>query len=1213
MPSGCSSGGNGVYNCGSITFSFGDSVDISGTKPATININGTLTTNNVIINQSGSPNDLNIVATGNIQIDYNASINANILAGSITGGNQAVIYGSITTSTGSISLDYAADVRGGLVSTSGDITLATSTKIQSINCSCNVVVGDSSVVYGNTSSNTLSDNGAHTVYQGSISTTSSVKLGYGSSVLQSIVAAGTIQMVGGSSVAGCVQSTGSNNITLGYNDVVNGVCCGSSSCNNSCVTNNTGASMPQNCSLSTAIEFNSAGGTTSNNGLHFYIDKSTQVQVKRLNNTGQVYKNTATPPSTSLDNGIFLRANGKTYGPDHSVTTFNVDGNYSTNLITTASPSNPPSYGVQQTATSKFGVTSGPQVSVVWAYTNPFDFITLNVTITIPPTYQISAINPVRYYHVYDTFLGGSDSGCGVKYTDSNGKLVIGTYPPVSGSSCPSSTSLPTGVSVVESFRERSGLNFSNYCSSGWKSFWVNGTTNCSVLQSADMSNDITSTYQDTGIGIEYSFIAPGTYSFSYDFVVGSPNTPPYDHLEITHSGTSNLCPTNITVKACLSSALPCPANSVVSTGTLTGGISVSPSSPSVTASPTSFSIGSGTHTQTISLTGSSPGGLYTLTASGLSTVPLNGVKCWNTTTSSSSCLYTVTNSACVSNFECMETGLPYNNLVSSPSSRNPLYTELAGTGFTFDVVALQSNGQQATSYTANSGVTVQLFDDGASPQLGCSAYSSPIASQAITFSSTDLGRKTTPANFTLYNAYRKVRCRVVDINVGVKGCSSDDFAVRPSSFTITSTGSADADATGVSTTASPKIKTGANFSLTATANAIGYDGVPSVDNTKLLAQTGAAQAGSVSGSFGTANATTSMAIGSSFKYSEVGYFRLSSNGVYDSTFTAVDAGNGDCNAGFNASGSLNACSFGNAATSNYFGRFYPDHFAVTPGTSTPACSNSFTYFGQDGISTAFTLSAQNSSNVITQNYTGGFAKLGLSTWTNYNFTAAILPSGAVLAASTTAPTGSWSNGSASVVAKHQISRPTAAAAPTNITISAAPTDSDGVTMVSAAVSTASSFKYGRLFMPNTYGSELLALNVPIEAQYWSGSAYQRNQQDSCSVIPTSSIAMASYKGNLAACETALSGAGTMSAGKVTATLSKPGSGNNGSVDLTVNLTSASGSYCTATSPSPPSTSASATAAALPWFGSTNSSARATFGLFKTPVIYMRENFGPNF
>ena len=334
-----------------------------------------------------------------------------------------------------------------------------------------------------------------------------------------------------------------------------------------------------------------------------------------------------------------------------------------------------------------------------------------------------------------------------------------------------------------------------------------------------------------------------------------------------------------------------------------------------------------------------------------------------------------------------------------------------------------------------------------------------------------------------------------------------------------------------------------------------------------------------------------------------MGYFRLVANGIFDSTFTAVDSANGDCASGFTASGGLNACSFGNTATTSYFGRFIPNNFSITVGSITPSCGGSFSYFGQDGFSTNFTLTARNTANTITQNYTGGFAKLGVNNWSNYNFTAFSLPSGALLSASATTPMGSWNNGTASVSAKHLISRPSTAVAPTSITINAAPTDSDGVTMTSAAASPSSAFRYGRISLTNAYGSELLPLSMPIEAQYWNGTAYQRNQLDSCSTISASSIAMNNFRNNLAACETQLSGVGSMVAGKSTFNLSKPGAGNNGSVGLTLNLNGASGNSCIS------AISSAATFANLPWFGSVNSSARATFGIFKTPVIYLRENF----
>ena len=326
------------------------------------------------------------------------------------------------------------------------------------------------------------------------------------------------------------------------------------------------------------IEFNSTGGTTATNGLRFYIEDTTKIQVRRLNNTGQVYAPGAVPPSNSLDNGIFIRANGLVYGPSHTVSTFNPTGSmYSTRAITATSPANPATSGMQQTATGTFGITAGPQVSVLWKYTTPLDFLTAEVTLTIPAAYPISAANPVRYYHVFDTYLGGSDNGCGFTYVDAtSGDRFVGTYQPTSGT-CTTTSAVPAGINVVESFRERTGLPFTAYCASRWNSFFANGSTNCSVLQAANMSNALQATFADTGIGIQYSFTAPGVYTFSYDFVIGSPNVPPYDHLEIRHDGSGSLCPESVTVLACTSATVPCPALNIVNTGTLTGSVTTSP------------------------------------------------------------------------------------------------------------------------------------------------------------------------------------------------------------------------------------------------------------------------------------------------------------------------------------------------------------------------------------------------------------------------------------------------------------------------------------------------------------------------------------------------------------------------------------------------------------------------------------------------------------
>jgi len=988
------------------------------------------------------------------------------------------------------------------------------------------------------------------------------------------------------------------------------------------------------------IEFNNTGGTSSTNGLHFYIEDTTHIQVRRLNNTGQVYAPTALPPSTSLDNGIFLRANGKIYGPDHNVTTFTPTGGmYNSYSISTPVPINPPSNGDQQISTGNFGITSGPQVNVIWKYTTPLDFLTAEVTLVIPASYAVSAINPVRYYHAFDTYLGGSDNGCGLRYTDSNGKLVIGTYPPT-GSTCPSTTTIPAGVSVVESFRERSGLTFSNYCASGWSEFWTG--SNCSVLQAANMNNTVSATYQDTGIGIQYTFIAPGTYTFSYDFVVGSPNVPPYDHLEIRHPGTANLCPVDLTVLACTSSTVPCPAANIVNTGTLTGSIKNTPAAPALTQTPSVFTLGSSAPTATVTLQGSGAGA-YTLSTTGLSTTPLNGTKCWNTTTSTASCAYVVTNTPCVKGFECLETGVTYNNLTSSPSARNPLYTKLTATGFKFDVVALQDLGVTATSYTASSGVTVELFDDSTSPQPACSAYASPVASQAITFTAADSGRKTVPANFTIANAYKKLRCRVKDTNVSVNGCSSDDFSVRPQSFTLSQTG-----------LGSSPIAAGTNFALTAASGVTGYNGTPVLlpTNTKAANTAAGAQSAIGTGMLTLADVSNTIVTDSasnvfpaasgspasaalSLRYHDVGYLNFNASAVVDDSYTGIDQTT-DCITG-SGSNTLTSGKYGCEVWSNALsdiGRFRPDHFRLT-STMTSACNagttaitaDDFTYMSDPHLSINAVVKAESSQNITASRYgtscpTAGSCKLTLTTQNNATQIdasrlqpAASLPSGTSLVgtgATSTYQSTTWVNGTYTVSGStYQYNRSTSADGPyDNFNINFSVTDPDGVVFSGASKTADSRIRFGRLSIPNVYGSELLPLPVPVEAKYWNGTSYVRNQQDSCTILSASSISMSNYRNNLTACETQLgysSGSGALVNGvSKTLRLTRPGSGNNGTVDLTLNLGSVGASPKDKTCTGAAETGA--IASGLSWFG-TNTTSRATFGIYKTPIIYLRENF----
>ena len=570
-------------------------------------------------------------------------------------------------------------------------------------------------------------------------------------------------------------------------------------------------------------------------------------------------------------------------------------------------------------------------------------------------------------------------------------------------------------------------------------------------------------------------------------------------------------------------------------------------------------------------------------------------------------------------NFDCLETGASYNTLASQPNARNPLFTKLAGTSFTLDVVALQADGTVQANYasTANKSVMLELVEGSGATACAARVAISPTVAQSLVFVSGDAGRKAATMNLT--NAYADLRCRVTDAtqSPSIVACSADDFSVRPSAVTLLTS----ASATSPSASSSPAIKANVNFTLSATTRAGGsYAGRLMLDTGKLVAQTTAQattlQGGGVVGvltpSSLTANASTSAA------YSEVGYLYLAPGAFRDDTFTTVDFVNGDCisdttndhNLTDTLIGNQYGCSIGNRETVS-LGRFYPDHFAVSRTVLTAACTanTAFSYFGQDGFSTAFTLRAQNATGGITQNYAGVFAKLDLSNYSSYGFGSTPLPAGSNLSSSATAPSGSWSGGVADVLVKHQISRPTAPAIETLVTLSASPFDSEVSAGPATPIGSATRLRYGRLQMKNAYGSELLALPVPLQAQYWSaGGYYVINTNDSCTLISTATIVMGNYLKQLSACETQMSPVGSVAllagtlpgAGLV---LSRPGATNAGSVDLTLNLSATPrGNTCVGTSET------AATAANMPWFGS-NPTARATFGIYKNTLIYQRENY----
>jgi len=554
-------------------------------------------------------------------------------------------------------------------------------------------------------------------------------------------------------------------------------------------------------------------------------------------------------------------------------------------------------------------------------------------------------------------------------------------------------------------------------------------------------------------------------------------------------------------------------------------------------------------------------------------------------------------------------------------ASGQRIYTKLAGTGFTLNVAALNNAaptpGLQSPAYVSGPNkVIVDLVGDSdgscASSCAGstCQAKAA-LATLATSFAGADSSfKKGLP--FMLANAYPNVRVRVKDASNSptVYGCSVDNFSVRPNSLTVTS--SANADPSGASATATPVVKAGATFTLTATAIA-GYSATPSVNGSAVTVNP--LSPGIASGSFGATNASNGVATGN-FTYSEAGYFTLNTDAVYDQSFTSVDQA-GDCTADYSNTlvNGKYGCYFGNSATTA-FGRFVPDHFAITAGSVTPACG-SFTYFDQDGFVTTFTLTAQNSSNATTLNYTGSFARLGLIAWAGYVFTGDT----ATPSASATAPTGSWSNGVASISAEHQVLvRPTTTpAAPVSVTVSARPVDPDGVTTAAptAVMSAGTPMRFGVLAVGSAYGSDLLTLRLPVTAMVWNGTGLVTNSADTCTgaVLSNASIALGNLvqkPGTSGSFSTSVQAsptlASTWSQGTSSIALAAPGTAGTAQIALNLGSGSADASCI--------GWSVASTGSHLPWLRgnwcssgyASDPSSLASFGTGATPFVYFREN-----
>lgn len=285
---------------------------------------------------------------------------------------------------------------------------------------------------------------------------------------------------------------------------------------------------------------------------------------------------------------------------------------------------------------------------------------------------------------------------------------------------------------------------------------------------------------------------------------------------------------------------------------------------------------------------------------------------------------------------------------------------------------------------------------------------------------------------------------------------------------------------------------------------------------------------------------------------------------------------------------------------------FKPRYLTVS---STAACGT-FSYASQPFTASVRAFNAQNS---ITSNYDG-------SANTSPNFAKAVTLSdasgnsqGALMGTALAATAFSGGTATASALSFAFTNKLTA---PQSITLRA--TDADAVSS-SGYAEGSMALRSGRLRLSNAFGKASAALQVPVVVEYWSNLSWVPTSDDTCTVIPSASVALSNPRSQTGAVSAATSSAsaGTLTTGRGVLTLTAPNpAGSSLTLDLSINL----GATTTDQSCNP--SSPTSVAGNLPWLRSRNGScaatwdrdpaARASFGIFSPETrktIHLREIF----
>lgn len=569
----------------------------------------------------------------------------------------------------------------------------------------------------------------------------------------------------------------------------------------------------------------------------------------------------------------------------------------------------------------------------------------------------------------------------------------------------------------------------------------------------------------------------------SADMTLGRQCSGSFDHIRLEHDAVASVCaPEQVTVKACLNADC-----SMLYPGSVTVRLS-----PSGWVGGDTFTFSGGITSRKLSY-----GSAGNVTLGVASTTPAASTagRCFNGSTETCTMNFAATSCA----FDAVETG---------QTPQKPIFTKLAGVAFNLDVLALSSPTTINSSYAGT--VAVDLVD---ASTAACPTGAGLTAAGNISFVSGNGGRQAVSFNYP--DAARNVKVRM-KVGASAPACSSDNFAIRPQQFTVTSA------MNNPALTGTPSAAAGSAFDLTATSGVSGgYVGTPALVAAKVNDHNGADISAALTGTFAAGDGVK--AVGNAFKYQDVGSIQLETDAVVDSTFATVDQPD-ECIVGSTSnvpSGGKYGCNIGSAA-SGMFGRWYPDHFSFA-GTLTPGCgAGGFTYMGDDHLGVALTVKAHakgagaaSASDPVTSRYTAGTGGLPASVLADVNLTGDNGGTAVSLGKLKTPdfpamPSDTlWSAGLFTINETYSFARPAQPGAADyydSFKIKAAIADPDGSSLIDPKETATTRIRYGRLRLSNVYGSRQGGLEMPVQAQYWTGNSWLVNALDSCTSIPFGAI-----------------------------------------------------------------------------------------------------------